>query len=826
MIRRFSGALEIVDGISIARYESEMRMILNQPEFMKFASRIRFSRTLIVLWLTCSCAAFAESPVFVAQAPAGDDQSLKDAVSESKSSGPGQISPLGFNLEKNSATSKYVLTPEYSRQGGFSVTGAFGVMLRDDAAVGGVLTVGARKKEALLNLGFRKEGQQVVFTVDQLRESLNFDFPTGGERAEMTQNSAAVSYKFQLGKDIRKYFEANAYGLRTASRDLGDAISVIDNASLFELWNFQRRVAGGTVFGVQGQLGFAPLPGGALRTSLGGERLEYDLAAGKSVKNRLTVGVDWNQQLLSGFTLIAAANQFASERRYRIGVERCVADGHHLGLDLIDIRGRDGAPNDSQARLTWAMSLGGRSGCAPSADSGDSAPAWRGPTVLDRVAMRPDFLPSQVVAIPDNTTIPKRLIAVDKTAIPPGSVVNRDGTISVPVGVSIIGISSVSLNGASFANAGQFIALGNSLVVNTGKLRAPATGTTDIYTLVGSTAAGCAVVATVNVASVGVNVTGVKVVNCDTTPDAFRFAAQANVPLSTLVVSNAVTITGINAPSPISVSGGEYQIDGGTWLKAVAKEAATVTNGQTVMVRHTSSASNSTTVSTTLVISGVSATFSSTTLAATNTPPTISNLPSLPSGINAGASIGLSVTFGDDRPFGASSAVSVSASLGTISGFAGGTYGTKSFTYTAPVLPIAIVVTPVTETLTFTVTDSDGVTTTATVTFAVFPPILPANAPPTISNLPSLPAGIKGGTSVGMSVTFADDKPFGANSAVSVSASRGTISGFAGGAYGTQSFTYTAPISTVGIPVTETLTFTVTDSDGVTTTATVTFTVF
>jgi hypothetical protein len=418
------------------------------------------------------------------------------------------------------------------------------------------------------------------------------------------------------------------------------------------------------------------------------------------------------------------------------------------------------------------------------------------------------------------------LIAVDKTAIPPGSVVNRDGTISVPVGVSIIGISSVSLNGASFANAGQFIALGNSLVVNTGKLRAPATGTTDIYTLVGSTAAGCAVVATVNVASVGVNVTGVKVVNCDTTPDAFRFAAQANVPLSTLVVSNAVTITGINAPSPISVSGGEYQIDGGTWLKAVAKEAATVTNGQTVMVRHTSSASNSTTVSTTLVISGVSATFSSTTLAATNTPPTISNLPSLPSGINAGASIGLSVTFGDDRPFGASSAVSVSASLGTISGFAGGTYGTKSFTYTAPVLPIAIVVTPVTETLTFTVTDSDGVTTTATVTFAVFPPILPANAPPTISNLPSLPAGIKGGTSVGMSVTFADDKPFGANSAVSVSASRGTISGFAGGAYGTQSFTYTAPISTVGIPVTETLTFTVTDSDGVTTTATVTFTVF
>jgi hypothetical protein len=75
-------------------------------------------------------------------------------------------------------------------------------------------------------------------------------------------------------------------------------------------------------------------------------------------------------------------------------------------------------------------------------------------------------------------------------------------------------------------------------------------------------------------------------------------------------------------------------------------------------------------------------------------------------------------------------------------------------------------------------------------------------------------------------VTFGDDKPFGAGSAVSVGASRGTISGFAGGAYGTQSFTYTAPILAVLLSVTETLTFTVTDSDGVTTTATVTFTVF
>ena len=75
-----------------------------------------------------------------------------------------------------------------------------------------------------------------------------------------------------------------------------------------------------------------------------------------------------------------------------------------------------------------------------------------------------------------------------------------------------------------------------------------------------------------------------------------------------------------------------------------------------------------------------------------------------------------SVTFGDDKVYGGLSIVSVSAAFGTISGFTGGSYGTKTFTYTAPVTtPTA----PVTETLTFSVTDSDGVTVTATVTFPI-----------------------------------------------------------------------------------------------------------
>lgn len=100
----------------------------------------------------------------------------------------------------------------------------------------------------------------------------------------------------------------------------------------------------------------------------------------------------------------------------------------------------------------------------------------------------------------------------------------------------------------------------------------------------------------------------------DITPDAFTFTDQTGVALSTVVESNAITVSGINAAANISVTGGEYSIGSGAYTST----AGTVTNGQTVKVRHTSSSSNSTAVDTVLTIGGVSDTFSTTTLANAN----------------------------------------------------------------------------------------------------------------------------------------------------------------------------------------------------------------
>jgi len=106
------------------------------------------------------------------------------------------------------------------------------------------------------------------------------------------------------------------------------------------------------------------------------------------------------------------------------------------------------------------------------------------------------------------------------------------------------------------------------------------------------------------------NFTITKGANADTTPDAFTFVDQTNVALNSLIMSNAITIAGIDTATLVTVSGGEYEIDGNnTWLTT----SSMVNNGQAIKVRQTSSTSFSTATNTVLTIGGVADTFTITT---------------------------------------------------------------------------------------------------------------------------------------------------------------------------------------------------------------------
>jgi hypothetical protein len=170
--------------------------------------------------------------------------------------------------------------------------------------------------------------------------------------------------------------------------------------------------------------------------------------------------------------------------------------------------------------------------------------------------------------------------------------------INTAAPISVTG-GEYRINAGPFTSSAGTVVNGDEVVVRHTSAATPATATNTVLTIGG-------------VSDTFTSTT----VPPDSTPDPFAFTDVVNVALSTLQTSNTVTITGINTDAAISVTGGEYSINGGAFTAA----AGTVVDGDDVAVRHTSSGSFSTAVNTVLTVGGVSDTYTSTTLAADTTP--------------------------------------------------------------------------------------------------------------------------------------------------------------------------------------------------------------
>ncbi len=92
----------------------------------------------------------------------------------------------------------------------------------------------------------------------------------------------------------------------------------------------------------------------------------------------------------------------------------------------------------------------------------------------------------------------------------------------------------------------------------------------------------------------------------DTIPDSFNFTSRAFVPINASITSRAVVITGINTPTIIAITNGQYNINNGVFTST----NSTLNNGDSVRIKLLSSSQFNTMVSTTITIGGVTATFS------------------------------------------------------------------------------------------------------------------------------------------------------------------------------------------------------------------------
>jgi alpha-tubulin suppressor-like RCC1 family protein len=172
-------------------------------------------------------------------------------------------------------------------------------------------------------------------------------------------------------------------------------------------------------------------------------------------------------------------------------------------------------------------------------------------------------------------------------------------------GTATLNVTSAASNLADFGTTHNCASVAPATTCTVTVTFTPSASGTRIATLTITSNAGTQTVA---LSGAGVNA----VVDIDPAP--FSFAPLNSVTVATLQTSNSVTISGIDTVAPVSVTNGEFSVG---CTATFITGTGTISNGQTICVRHVSAATISTAYTTTLKIGGVSGQFTTTTA---NTP--------------------------------------------------------------------------------------------------------------------------------------------------------------------------------------------------------------
>ena len=520
---------------------------------------------------------------------------------------PAGVQPTGngVRLQHDFANKRFAIAPEATDQHGFAVKGAVAAALSKRAAFGVVGGGGSGQQDLVVNAGIQvRPAQRLLVSFGNLRQEVDLPFETGRERRRLRQASGGAAYRVALGGPLQPSIDMQAYMADSGSLELGAVQYFSDRDGQAQIFRLDRRVAGARLTGAQTRTALRLGADATLTLTLGAERLRYAFATGNNVTHTATRGVDWIQQLSRGYSLQAYARTQAAMHVTGVRTERRFgSQGHRVGIELTRINGRNGLMDDTQLRFTQTFSFGGPGSASP--QTRDDAGRERNAEIsalLDDVSQRPVFLPLVPLAKVDPTLQPERLVAIDHAGMVPGTTISTaDGTVRVPAGA--VEIKTVAKNGAVFTNTGQFSVSGTDLLIHPMRMEAPASGI-DQYIVVMRNVEGRSTTATVDVARGSVHILRVTLSKeeADTTPDAFAFASAADVAVSAMARSEEVVIRGLNEPAPITITGGEYSIEGGPFTSEPGK----ITNGQRVVVRLKAPATYGSSATSILTIGGVS----------------------------------------------------------------------------------------------------------------------------------------------------------------------------------------------------------------------------
>ncbi|MGH1542041.1 MAG: S8 family serine peptidase [Arenicella sp.] len=196
---------------------------------------------------------------------------------------------------------------------------------------------------------------------------------------------------------------------------------------------------------------------------------------------------------------------------------------------------------------------------------------------------------------------------LDKLGVPLGETSESNALELTGLGdetttISIIG-GQYSINGGAFTSEPGVINEGDTVVVSITAADTPATTNEAILTI-GDNSENYSVTTEL----------------LDTEPDFFTFESVTSSEINTAFTSNTITVSGINVATPISISGGEYSINGGEFTNSTSP----VVEGETVQVRANAPSTFDSETIAALTIGSVTNTFTITTQA--NSAPVASNV--------------------------------------------------------------------------------------------------------------------------------------------------------------------------------------------------------
>lgn len=360
-------------------------------------------------------------------------------------------------------------------------------MLGSNLAIGSNLSFYRQKKDVGLNGVWRigETGMHIKAASSYTWGQQEFDFLSGKQTLDLSQAAYYLAGHYAVPEKTVAWLHSvgmSAWGARAyqSSRNIAPVSYVVENPDSFLLLEDTFKVSTGRLMGTAFDTQIALRNNLVGKFSLGVEQLKFPFADGTQEKNiRGYYDLAMYYEPIPNWLLSLAYKSGASEARTTIA-----AESHGVKVSAFQNRGQNGLDSNKGILVSYTMLNGKTNTTDTLAQRMRPQATLNNAELLNDAATRPSQIPNVFLAKVDTTAV-RQLSKVDKKILPPGSTVNNQGDLIIPIGTGTldeITRGAGTNRDADYNDRVIASVVGSNLVIHLKDLPATAPGTKDIYT--------------------------------------------------------------------------------------------------------------------------------------------------------------------------------------------------------------------------------------------------------------------------------------------------------------------------------------------------------